>query len=110
MIDFFLPYLPLERPHIRLLFDMRLRDEAQVLRRRHQCLLQWSALELDFLVSKVCAMLNAEASRSIIARQLLLLLPRHILFELSASSLDEAPDTLVAACSKARSTVTHTVP
>ena len=106
MIDFFLPYLPLERPHIRRLFDMRLRDEAQALRRRHRCLLQWGAPELDFLVSKVCAILIAEASGSIIARQLLLL-PRHILFESTASSPDEAPDTLVAACRKARSTVTH---
>jgi hypothetical protein len=54
MIDFFLPYLPLERAHIRRLFDMRLRDEAALLRRRHRCLLRWGAPELDFLVSKVC--------------------------------------------------------
>lgn len=52
MINFFLPYLPLERAHIRRLFDMRLREEAEVLRRRHRCRLTWSAPELDFLVSK----------------------------------------------------------
>ena len=53
MIDFFLPYLPLELPHIRRLFDLRLRDEADALRHRHRCLLQWGAPVLDFLVSKV---------------------------------------------------------
>lgn len=53
MIDFFLPYLPLEKVHIRQLFERRLSEEAAELRRDFSVDLEWGAPELDFLVSKV---------------------------------------------------------
>ncbi len=53
MIDFFLPYLPLEASHIRRLFGMRLAEEAETLARWPRCRLTWGEAEIDFLVSKV---------------------------------------------------------
>lgn len=52
MIDFFLPYWPLERPHLWRLFEMRLKEEAETLQRLHACRLTWGDAELDFLLSK----------------------------------------------------------
>lgn len=53
MVDFFLPYLPLEEVHIRQLFERRLSEEAIQLRHSFSADLEWGAAEVDFLVSKV---------------------------------------------------------
>ena len=53
MMDFFLPYLPLEGAHVRELFRRRLQEEHLALRRHHAAAsLAWGDPELDFLVSK----------------------------------------------------------
>lgn len=53
MVDFFLPYLPLEGTHVRELFRRRLQEEDLALRRHHAAAsLAWGDPELDFLVSK----------------------------------------------------------
>lgn len=53
MIDFFLPYLPLEPVHLRELMRRRLVEEDRALRRLYATSLRWGDPELDFLLSKV---------------------------------------------------------
>lgn len=53
MVDFFLPYLPLEKVHIRKLFQMRLAEEAADLLKNFFADLVWDDAVIDFLVSKV---------------------------------------------------------
>ncbi|KAK9830272.1 hypothetical protein WJX72_010727 [[Myrmecia] bisecta] len=53
LIDFFLPFLPLERPHIKQLFEMRLLEKAQQMRQSMGTDLAWDDAVLAFLTGKV---------------------------------------------------------
>ena len=54
LIDFFLPFLPLERRHVRQLLDMRLRERAEeALVQEGLGGLTWDKSVLDFLASRV---------------------------------------------------------
>lgn len=52
-MSFFLPFFPLERRHIRQLFDGHLRERGAELARRRLGALQWDDAVLDFLTSRV---------------------------------------------------------
>ena len=53
LVSFFLPFFPLERRHLRQLFELRLRERSAELQRAQLGGLQWDAAVLDFLLSKV---------------------------------------------------------
>lgn len=53
LIDFYLPFFPLERDHIRSLFTLKLEKKRQELLADGSDLLNWNADVIDFLVSKV---------------------------------------------------------
>lgn len=105
MIDFFLPYLPLEAGHMRRLFHMRLRDEARALRGRHRCRLTWGPAELDFLVSKV----DFEGSYTIEgAKEVSTVMTRHVSRLLRPWLAGQAqPDTLKERRRQATDRVKH---
>ncbi|KAI3426218.1 hypothetical protein D9Q98_008594 [Chlorella vulgaris] len=52
-VSFFLPFLPLERSHIRQLFEMRLAERSAELQDLKLGSLQWDPAVIDFLTSKV---------------------------------------------------------
>ena len=52
-MSFFLPFFPLERRHLRQLFELRLQERSAELQRAKLGGLQWDAAVLDFLLSKV---------------------------------------------------------
>lgn len=53
LVDFYLPFLPLERQHIRTLFVMRLEERKADVHAASGDTLEWSDAVLDLLVSKV---------------------------------------------------------
>ncbi len=54
LVDFFLPFLPLERPHIEKLFEMRLRERRRVLTTEKQAAnLTWTPEVVQFLTDRV---------------------------------------------------------
>ncbi|KAL4448497.1 hypothetical protein ABPG75_005716 [Micractinium tetrahymenae] len=53
LVSFFLPFFPLERRHIRQLFEMRLAERAEELRAGRLGGLLWGAEVVDFLTDKV---------------------------------------------------------
>lgn len=53
LIDFFLPFLPLDRSHVRRLFQKRLVERANELRRERQAELAWDGAVVDYLTAKV---------------------------------------------------------
>lgn len=53
LIDFYLPFMPLEREHIRQLFKAKLGQRAQEMQAASQGQLVWDDDVVDFLVSKV---------------------------------------------------------
>jgi hypothetical protein len=53
LVDFYLPFLPLERDHIRSLFIMRLRERQAEVHKATKDTLTWCDEVLDLLVSKV---------------------------------------------------------
>lgn len=54
LVDFFLPFLPLERPHIEQLFNMRLRDRRRTLLAEKQAAnLTWTPDVVQFLTDRV---------------------------------------------------------
>lgn len=53
--DFYLPYFPLEAPHVRELAAKGLAQRGRELRRSKRLRLAWEAGVPDFLASKVCA-------------------------------------------------------
>jgi hypothetical protein len=57
LVDFFLPFLPLERRHIETLFQMRLNETAAQLRRAQSVTLVWTPDIIKFLTDKVCCQL-----------------------------------------------------
>ena len=55
LIDFFLPFLPLERIHIQKLFDMRLQDRQRALvAEKTIANLTWTPEVVQFLLDRVC--------------------------------------------------------
>jgi ATP-dependent Clp protease ATP-binding subunit ClpA len=52
-VDFFLPFFPLERGHVRQLFEMRLEERSAELRRQGLAGVVWGEEVIDFLVDKV---------------------------------------------------------
>jgi hypothetical protein len=54
LVSFFLPFFPLERRHLRQLFELRLEERSAELQRAQLGGLQWDAAVLGFLLSKVC--------------------------------------------------------
>ena len=54
LVDFFLPFLPLERRHIEILFQMRLQETAAQLQRAQSVRLEWAPEIISFLTDKVC--------------------------------------------------------
>ena len=52
LVDFFLPFLPLERSHVQRLFGMRLEEAARQLQEAEACSLAWDSGVIDFLVDK----------------------------------------------------------
>ena len=55
LVDFFLPFLPLERRHIEALFDMRLKETATQLRQSQSVELTWDPDIITFLTEKACS-------------------------------------------------------
>ena len=53
LVDFFLPFFPLERPHVRRLFEMRLAERARALAERRLGGLAWDESVLEFLTQRV---------------------------------------------------------
>lgn len=53
LVDFFLPFLPLERRHLVELFEARLRERANTLRHSDGAELVWAPGVTDFLADKV---------------------------------------------------------
>ena len=56
LVDFFLPFFPLERKHVKELFELRLREKAAVVQaqlRRSTSPFTWDAAVVDFLTKKV---------------------------------------------------------
>lgn len=54
LIDFYLPFLPLERPHIERLFHMKLRDRQEALIEAKQAAnLTWDDEVIKFLTDRV---------------------------------------------------------
>ncbi|PRW45202.1 ATPase of the AAA+ superfamily (ISS) [Chlorella sorokiniana] len=53
MVSFFLPFFPLERRHIRQLFEMRLAERGAELQNGQLGALQWDEAVIDFLTEKV---------------------------------------------------------
>lgn len=53
LVDFFLPFLPLERRHVQQLFSKRLLDIAQQLMATESTALSWDADVVEFLADKV---------------------------------------------------------
>ena len=53
LVDFFLPFLPLERQHITQLFGMRLLDKDEQLQGQERCHLTWGPDMVSFLTDKV---------------------------------------------------------
>ncbi len=53
LIDFFLPFFPLERRHVRQLFEARLAARAAELLRDAGADLTWAPDVIDFLTDKV---------------------------------------------------------
>ena len=53
LVDFFLPFLPLERPHIEQLVGMRLAAASQQLVVKESCSLSYDASIITFLADKV---------------------------------------------------------
>ena len=54
LVDFFLPFLPLERPHIEELFEMRLRERRHMLTTKQQAAnLTWTPELVRFLTDRV---------------------------------------------------------
>lgn len=54
LIDFYLPFMPLEREHINELFKAKLQQRAQEMLTASQGQLTWGDEIVNFLVSKVC--------------------------------------------------------
>ena len=55
LVDFFLPFLPLERPHIEQLFSMRLQDRRRALvAEKLAADLTWTPEVVQFLADRVC--------------------------------------------------------
>ncbi len=52
LVDFFLPFLPLERSHIEALFHMRLKETAEQLRQSQSVELTWAPDIITFLTDK----------------------------------------------------------
>ena len=77
LIDFYLPFLPLEKIHLQELFETKLRQRRQSLLQASQEDLIWDKEVVEFLVSKVCIhwprVTHLEAERSLaLSFQLLL--------------------------------------
>ena len=53
LVDFFLPFLPLERRHIIQLFGMRLLDKDERLQKQERRHLTWGPDVVSFLTDKV---------------------------------------------------------
>lgn len=53
LIDFYLPFLPLERDHLKELFRAKLAHKEQELLATSQAKMSWGSDVVDFLVSKV---------------------------------------------------------
>lgn len=53
LIDFYLPFFPLEREHIRQLFRMKLKERQTEILKASNHLLEWDEAVIDFLTSKV---------------------------------------------------------
>jgi ATP-dependent Clp protease ATP-binding subunit ClpA len=54
LIDFYLPFLPLERPHVERLFQLKLQERRQALIRAKQAAnLTWDEDVVRFLTDKV---------------------------------------------------------
>ena len=53
LVDFFLPFLPLERRHVVALFDARLRERRDALRRALRAELAWEPDVAHFLADRV---------------------------------------------------------
>lgn len=64
LVDFFLPFFPLERRHIRQLFDMRLAERSAALEAEGLAGLAWDEGVVDFLTAKVEARGGAPAIRA----------------------------------------------
>ena len=56
LVDFFLPYFPLERRHVAELFRMRLEERQRQLRKRERCDLTWAQDVVAFLTNRVRAL------------------------------------------------------
>lgn len=54
LVDFFLPFLPLERSHLQRLFKIRLDAIAADLLQTQQAELSWAHDVVEFLCNKVC--------------------------------------------------------
>ena len=54
LVDFYLPFFPLERNHITTLFNLRLELRQKELLTAGYGMLTWNRSVVDFLVSKVC--------------------------------------------------------
>ena len=54
LVDFFLPFLPLERSHLVALFEARLHERRGVLRRAQRTDLAWEPDVVHFLADRVC--------------------------------------------------------
>ena len=65
LVDFFLPFLPLERRHIEALFHMRLEETAAQLRRSQSVQLTWTPDIITFLTDKAC-LRSASNARTIL--------------------------------------------
>lgn len=53
LVDFFLPFLPLERRHLVVLFEARLRERRAALRRAQRTDLAWEPDVVHFLADRV---------------------------------------------------------
>ena len=56
LVDFFLPFLPLERRHLVALFEARLLDRRMALRRAQRTDLAWEPDVLHFLADRVSSL------------------------------------------------------
>ncbi len=62
LVDFFLPFLPLERPHLHQLFQIRLNATAAALLQSHGANLTWDPAVTTFLCDKVRSKMHGLAA------------------------------------------------
>lgn len=64
LVDFFLPFLPLERRHLVALFEARLRERRAALRRAQRTDLAWEPDVVHFLADRVGPLPSGDPCRS----------------------------------------------